>query len=649
MTDDLCLNTPTSSSPRKRIEWLTPFVLAGIVLVLFSPALQFEFISFDTPGQVLKNPHVSELSCENVYHIFTSRCITSYYPVRTLSFAIDGHFWGLKAFGFKLTNQLIHVANVLLLYWLIRRVLAQFTASSDTGRAWTVLAAAWAAGMYGIHPLVVEPVVWIPGREELLMTLGALAAVHCHLSARLRARSGARLRVVMFWHVATAISCLMACLSNAVGAVIPLLLLAWDICYLRDRRFVRMLSGSALPWAIALVTIGVKRLGYAEHPAFEKAASLDAVIQSFGLEPGQSLVSVSFFSWQHVGLVLRVFWLNVSSIFWPSQLTVYYDPVIPSTLLHPEVLLGGVALASFVLIGWLLRKWKGACFGMIWLGAALAPVSQIMPHHVHRADRFLYLPLIGLSIVVASLVLELGKSVNPRARKLVAAVCITVGLACMVATTDQLSRWENDFTVWRHAVQVAPRNCDAHRLLGNELAERGEFSEAFREYRRALEIDVFDVQTLDRYARYLAVVPPPDRDSPLAIRLATMACQLTSFQDKSLVRTLAIAYNSCAEEFRQRGAYSESLRCYAQASSHDPDYVVPRLNRALLLASCEEESVRDLEEAKREASLLRHRDDLTADQMRALEQVFWMVAQGLSASDERHGQGVAGKKLQANP
>ncbi len=618
--------------------------------MLFSPALQFEFISFDTPSQILKNPHVSELTYENVYHIFTSRCVTSYYPVRTLSFALDGHFWGLKAFGFKLTNQLIHVANVLLLYWLIRRVLAQFAASSDSGRTWTVLAAAWAAGMYGIHPLVVEPVVWIPGREELLMTLGALAAVHCHLSARLRAGAGARLRVVVLWHVATAFCCLMACLSNAVGAVIPLLLLAWDLCYLRNRRFVQMLSGTALPWAIALATIGVKRLGYAQHPAFEKAASLDAVIQSLGLEPGQSLVSVSFFSWQHVGLVLRVFWLNISSIFWPSQLTVSYDPAIPPTLRHPEVILGAIALAVYVLVGWLLRRRKGACFGMIWLGAALAPVSQVMPHHVHRADRFLYLPLIGLSIVAASLVLELGKSVNPRAQKLVAAVCIAVGFVCMVATTDQLALWQNDLAVWRNAVQVAPRNCDAHRLLGNELAERGEFPEAFREYRRALEIDVFDVQTLDRYARYLAVVPPPDRDSPLAIRLATMACQFTSFQDKSLVRTLAIAYNNRAEELRQQGAYLEALRCYAQASSHDPGYVAPRLNRVLLLATCDDESVRDLGEAKREACILRQdAQDLLPNQMSALEHVFWMAAQEPSANDKKSEHSTTGEKSQPNP
>lgn len=86
--------------------------LAYLVLAVFYPILRFPFIDLDVPKQVIDNPYIRSLSWENLKHIFTKPCITSYYPVRTLSFALDYQLWGLEAGGFKLTNLLLHLANV---------------------------------------------------------------------------------------------------------------------------------------------------------------------------------------------------------------------------------------------------------------------------------------------------------------------------------------------------------------------------------------------------------------------------------------------------------------------------------------------------------------------------------------------------------
>ena len=101
---------------------LVAIMLSCLVLAVFLPILDFEFIEFDVKGQLLQNPHVQGLDAANVMAIFTSRSLTSYYPVRTLTFAIDHHLWGMNARGFKLANILIHLANTLLVFLLILRL-----------------------------------------------------------------------------------------------------------------------------------------------------------------------------------------------------------------------------------------------------------------------------------------------------------------------------------------------------------------------------------------------------------------------------------------------------------------------------------------------------------------------------------------------
>ena len=182
----------------KLARWSIPLAVTALtylVCAVFWPTLFFPFVDYDVHQQVHENPYIRGLTAENLKHIFTSRCITSYYPVRTLTFAIDYQCWGLPEVGFngfQLTNGLIHLANSLLVFWLILRLFRR-AAAEELARQepwWDSLAAAFSAGVFAIHPVVVEPVAWVAGREELLMTLGALGCIHLHLAAhRLDQRS----------------------------------------------------------------------------------------------------------------------------------------------------------------------------------------------------------------------------------------------------------------------------------------------------------------------------------------------------------------------------------------------------------------------------------------------------------------------------
>ena len=164
--------------------------------------------------------------------------------------------------GFKLTNLLIHLVNVLLVFWLILRLSRRWIADdASCGSLRDAVVAALAAGIFGVHPVVCEPVTWVPGREELLMTLGALGCIHFHLTARRLEKDGGKGRAALACHAGATLSCAVACLSNAVGAVIPLLILAWDLLTMAKPRARRILYGTAPLWAISAATIIIKRLG----------------------------------------------------------------------------------------------------------------------------------------------------------------------------------------------------------------------------------------------------------------------------------------------------------------------------------------------------------------------------------------------------
>ena len=448
-------------------------VLAAIVLALFRPTLSFQFVNFDDDKQVVENPFIRSLSPENLGWIFTHFWITSYYPVRLLSFAIDYHFWGLDPEGYHLTNVLLHAANVLLVFWLMLRLMA-----ARRG-IWQVVAAAAATAIFAVHPVVVEPVAWIPGREELLMTLFALLCLHFHRSAHLATKIG----VGLGYHALAAVACAAAAMSNVVGAAVPLIVLAYDVAVARPkgRRAVIAAAAGQLPlWAITAAAIILK----------EKSEALP-------LAGGGDITSAV--PWLlRPAFGLDIFRLNLMALVWPQGLTPQYmRPADPAYLSVGTAIGLACALAMLALV-WLLRRERTALLGILWFLVALAPTSQIIPHHIFRADRFLYLPLAGLAVAVGTGLAHLAaKGKGSRTPKAVPAKCVgrvlfalAVPVAALAAVTSvrQLPIWQDGLGLFEYCVATTPDNPEPHDGLGVALVRAGRLSEAVNHYRRALEL-----------------------------------------------------------------------------------------------------------------------------------------------------------------
>ena len=582
------------------IRWptlLAAIALACLVAAAFFPLRDCEFIDFDVRAQLLDNPRVHGLSGENLKQIFTSWSLTSYYPIRALSYAVDYQIWGLNPRGFRLTNSLIHLANVLLVFWLILRLLPRRASVDASTKAWWELSAAtFSAAVFAVHPVVVEPVAWVAGREELLMTLGALGCIHFHVTARRLQERGSRRRAAFACHALAAFCCAFGCLSNAVAAVIPLLITAWDVITLRRPRLWRIVSGTWALWVLGLATVVIKKLGPPN--------------------PAEPLTEAFSAGW--LMLVPAIYWIYVKSLAWPSKLALTYVWSAPTSLLDVRVILGLILIGLTCLALWSVRRQKLMLFGLVWFGLALGPVCQIMPHHMPWADRFLYLPLVGLAIVVAMGLARLWSVwkgpppvVRLTAAGLLALFLSGILVSFLVLTAVQVRTWRNSIAVWRNCLSVDRDNLVARRGLADELARTGEYDEAFSHYRTALWMKADDPKTLSSFARVLATCDDKQRrDYDLALRLAECACELSQengSQPQSIrtqairhsKRTLAIVHTNYAVDLGERGEFERAVDHYRRAIETDPQYAMPLINLALLLATCPEANLRRADEAVR--------------------------------------------------
>ncbi|NLS93812.1 MAG: tetratricopeptide repeat protein [Planctomycetaceae bacterium] len=548
--------------------------LACLVVVIFYPILGFEFVRLDVGGHVLENPHIRGLNWENLKQIFTSWCTTSYYPIRSLTYALDYQLWGLNPFGFELTNLLLHLTNVLLVFWLMLRLFSRPAGEVASSAAWgDALPAALSAAVFAIHPVVVEPVTWVSGREELLMTLGALACVHFHLTARRLADNGSKTRWVLIYHTLAALSCAFACLSNAVGAIIPLLIVTLDVFTLTKRTLWRILSGTAALWVIGISTFAIKKIGEYRDPPGELGA----------------------FSLERLSLVLNAYRLNIKSLVWPTDLAVFYDPLAPKGFGDTDVVLGGLAVVLSCAVLWAFRRQKAVLLGLFWFGLALGPSSQFLVHHIHRADRFLYLPLSGLAVAIAMGLRALGSTL--RSREIVSAIMVAGALGLILLgrlSAAQVSTWKDAASMWENCVRVNPDNARFRISLADSLASGGQFRRAVEQYEHVLKLVPDHQRALIKLAWLLVSCADESvRDQDRAVWLVERAFE----RNPIFFRVLAEIRTQVAQTLAESGEFTRAIEGYRSAIEVDPGSQRAMIELALLLATCHEEELRNAREA----------------------------------------------------
>jgi len=531
--------------------------VAVLVLAVFLPSLRYDFLFYDDDTMTILNPYVKDLSGAGIARMFSRFWLTSYYPVRQLSFAFDYGFWVLNPFGYRLTNLLLHLANMLLTGLLAAR-LAVIEKARDP-----VLFAYGSAAVLGLHPLVVEPVVWIAGREELLLLFFSLGSAHLFMSAAWRRPRGSlpeqrKAHRTCAWLLAL-VCCVLACLSNVVGAVLPFLLLALGVHVgrLAGRRTREALTESlGRLWPLAVVALAA---------VLVKVFGPGGVVHGSGTDPDMTL-SVP----RRVLTVAAVYWFNVRSVLWPAGLTLCYPNTSPSSPLELPVLLGVLTAGCTV---WLAHRHCAresiVGLGLLWWLIALVPSSQMLPHHVYRADRFLYLALVGISLVVGA---ALSRSILAlRARRPVWPAAAALVLLMLWGTGCQVRRWRTELALFSRAVLLYPRSATAQRSLGEALARRGRLEEAVARFRESDRLRPNNAMALNNLGNALK------RLGRLQEAVAAFEKALRSHPDDLLI------YVNLGGTLTELGRYEEARNRLEKALALAPSDAGAHANMGMLL------------------------------------------------------------------
>lgn len=431
-------------------------VAAGLVILcvaVFGQTLGHDFLRYDDAIYVTENPNLRQpLDLEAVWQAFREPYEANWIPFTWLSLHLDRVLFGFDPKGYHADNLLQHALAALLLFLALQRM------TGATGKA------AFVAAVFAIHPLHVESVAWIAERKDTLS--GLLFAATLLAYARYAERPGPGSYALVLCGTAAGL------LAKPMLVTLPAVLLLLDAWPLH-----RLGSGAAIRRAV------VEKLPLAALCGLASAATLYAQARYGTMDHGDALPASLRVENALVQLVVYL-----RDVVWPAGLAVFYphprDSIAPSA-----VLFAALALLAISGAAWRLRRRRPwLLVGWLWYLGMLVPVLGLVQVGMQaRADRYTYLPLVGVAIAVAWQVDAFFH--GARARR-IAAVAGGVAVAALAGVAHaQTSYWRNTETLFRHAIAVTTDNAVAYQWLGSELLRRGALDEAERAFREASRIE----------------------------------------------------------------------------------------------------------------------------------------------------------------
>lgn len=427
------------------------FVLVLMVWFAFGQSLAFDFVNYDDNQYVYENSHISNgLTQEGARRIVTHPHSSNWHPLTSLSHMLDCQLYGLTPAGHHLTNLLLHLATVLLLFSTLRKM---------TGSLWR---SAIVAALFAIHPLRVESVVWISERKDVLSGLFFMLTLSAYVRYVRRPFSVRRYLAVcgMF---------LLGLLSKSMLVTLPFVLLLLDFWPLRRRP-------QTSAWRLVSEKLPLLILS-ALFCGITLWAQQDAVAPTDSYS----------FLWR-INNALFSYVIYLRQFICPAGLAVPYPAhgqVRPLWELACAILLlGGLTLAAV----WQIRRRPFLLTGWLWYLGMLIPVIGILQvgGQAH-ADRYTYLPQIGIGIAVVWLVGEWATS-RPR-RGIVSAIAVAILCGLSVGARNQAGYWRDGKTLWTRALACTENNFVAHSNLGTMLFAEGNTSAAIDHFEQSLQIE----------------------------------------------------------------------------------------------------------------------------------------------------------------
>ena len=528
----LQVNLPSTTHRHTTIFCL---LLVAATLAFYNPIVRNRFVDFDDSSYIVKNAHVqSGLNWSTIKWSLTTFYEGNWHPLTWWSHALDVQIFHLNPAGHHYTNLLLHCASAVVLFLLLQRA---------TG---CTLVSLMVAALFALHPVNVESVAWAAERKNVLSMLFCLLALDAYDRY---ARSGRR---TLYWAVAWLFA--LGLMAKPQIVTLPFVLLLWDYWPLGRSGLRSQVSGVRKDhsfWPLV----------WDKWPLFLLAAA-DSVITVIAQRAGNTVRTFAEVTPSaRVENVFVSYARYLGKAFWPAKLA----PLYP----HPQNSLtlwqvgGAIALlAAISALVFHFRDRRYLVVGWLWFLGTLVPmVGIITVGEQAMADRYAYLPFVGLFIAIVWGARELTSEAKiPQAALLASAAIVLV--VCGWLSHRQLSYWADDETLWRYTLSVTERNYVAHNDLAIALAKADRSDEAVAEFRAARMLHKYPASQVVTLAVYELRVGHP--------REAVEECQ-AALDATSDPKVREVASSQMGRALLQLGRYDQAAARYADALKMNPN------------------------------------------------------------------------------
>jgi tetratricopeptide (TPR) repeat protein len=532
--------------------------LATLAIAVFAEVRHFGFLSWDDPSYVTENPHVLRgLTWRGVWWAFTTGDAANWHPLTWLSHMLDVQLFGVNGGRHHLTSLVLHVANVLLLFGALCQLftrrrkdakqISNFDLRTSNFDADTVWQCGLVAALFAVHPLHVESVAWISERKDVLSAFFGLSAIWSYATYAQRP-SGRRYAVTLGLFA-------LGLMAKPMLVTLPLVLLLLDV------------------WPLDRLSRGGARALIVEKLPFFALAAASSVVTFIVQQRGGAVGGLGALGWDLRGENALLSYVRyLGKCVWPSGLSAFYPyPPKTSAALAVLALAGLAGLTILAARAW--RRHPYLLVGWLWFVIMLLPViGLVQVGDQAMADRYTYLPLIGLFIAAAWGAQALAARWRvPRTARAFVAAAIVMGCAMMART--QVSTWAANESLWGHALAVTPDNYRAHVGLADAAMDAGRPADAVVQYQAAARLVPRAAAVQNSLG--LALTAAGRLDDAAAAYAAAVALD-PGFAD---------AHDNLGAMLARLGRLDEAIAHYRVAIRIDPSLALAHNNLGLALAT----------------------------------------------------------------
>jgi tetratricopeptide (TPR) repeat protein len=534
--------------PESAKKSLVIFVYAALtlsILLVFWQVRNFDFVNYDDNFYVYDNPHVLDgLTSDGIIWAFTTGYACFWHPVTWLSLMLDCQLFGPEPGGFHLVNVFIHIANTLLLFALLKKM---------TGSLWP---SAFVAAAFALHPMHVESVAWITERKDVLSALFWMLTLLAYV--------GYVKRPAGFRYLVTIAIFVIGLMTKPMLVTLPFLMLLLDYWPLERFDFQPAKTSDRRPGKLSSIP-DRRRILYKiiiEKVPFLILAVVFSIIAFLTQKASGSIVDIKTIPLtDRVGNALLSYATYIGKMFWPQNLTAHYPlNAAGSITLQQCMLYASLLLVISVFVIRFGRRQKYLPLGWFWFVGTLIPVIGLVQFAGSSyADRFTYIPYIGLFIMLAWGMPELAAKWPHR--KIALGTAAVIALTAMgIGASTQAGYWRNSITLFSHAIEVTQNNALAHYNLGVAYGDIGRYQDAIETYQQAVR---FRPDYAEAYCNLGGACDELGRHQD-AVEAFRQAIRIKPDYAK--------AYYNLGNVYRQLGRHQDAVEAYKQAIRIKPDY-----------------------------------------------------------------------------